>query len=429
MAGLGPPGAAAVPLSARRAPGGAEWVNWYRNQRCAPRTVAHPRGEGEVRNLMRDAAAATLPVRVAGAGHSNVPLCLTDGVLLDLGAMRGVLGVDRERRRATVLPGTTIADLGPLLWRHGLALANQGDIDSQQIAGAVATATHGTGRELGSLSGALSGARLVLADGDVVEIAGGDGELLRAARTALGALGVMTALTLEVTDAYSLWLRLRTGSWRELLACWDECLSAHRHFAFYWCPTARSAGWLGLEPPVRDDEVIIKTMDRTPADADASANGSSASRIDRGYRIYAETYRPNFHELERIVAIEHARDAVAAVRELIVGTYPEQEFPVEVRFVGADDALLSPFSGRASCAISVSGVMGADNAALFGDCERVLGQFGARAHWGKWHSHGAERLRALYPGYDAFCAARERLDPDGRLLNDYLRGLLAAPGR
>ncbi len=403
-----------------------EWTNWYGNQRCAPRAVERPRSEEEVRAAMRRAAAAGLSVRIAGAGHSNVPLATTDGMLLDLGGMRGLVSVDRDRRQATLLPGTTIAEVGELLWEHGLSLRNQGDIDTQHLAGAVGTGTHGTGRELTSLSGAVVGARIVLADGSVVEAGPDDPELLRAARTSLGVLGAMTAITLDVTDAYCLQLRFATMPWEAALARWDELLAAHRHVTFYWCPTARSGAWLGLDPAPADDDVIVKTMDPAPADAEPRAATPGQPHVDRCHRIFPEAYEPNFHELEYMVAIEHAREATAAVRELIATTYPDQEFPVEVRFVAADDAMLSPFAGRASCSISVSGVMGADNTALFTDCERVLDAFDARAHWGKWHAHDADRLRRRYPDFDAFAAVRARLDPGGALLNDYLRAMLGA---
>lgn len=400
------------------------WTNWYRNVRCRPQVVERPGSEDEVRDAVRRASVAGLGVRVAGAGHSNVPLVPTDGMLLDLGGLHGLVAVDRDRRQATVRAGTPIADLGPLLWEHGLALRNQGDIDSQRIAGAVATGTHGTGRELGSLSGAVAGARIVVADGDVVDAGPGDPDLLRAARTSLGALGAMTTVTLDVTDAYCLEARLGWLPWDEALARWDELLLAHRHVTLYWCPTARSGAWLPLDPPVPADGVIVRTMDERPADAPPRGPRHANPHVDRAYRVFPDVYEPNFHEFEHMVALADAKEAVAAVRELVASTYPEQEFPVEIRFVAADDALLSPFADRASCSISVSAVMGADNEALFADCARVLAPFGARPHWGKWHAFTAERVAHAFPGLPAFADVQRRLDPAGTFLNDHVAGLL-----
>jgi L-gulono-1,4-lactone dehydrogenase len=403
-----------------------EWTNWYRNLRCRPEVVERPRTEDEVRDAVRRAADAGLRVRVAGAGHSNVALVPTDGMLLDLSALRGVVAADGARRQATILAGTPIADIGPLLWREGLALRNQGDIDSQCLAGAVATGTHGTGRELGSLSGAVAGARIVAADGEPVEAGPDDPALLRAARTALGALGPMTSITLDVTDAYCLDARLHWLSWDDALARWDELLASHRHVTFYWCPTARSGAWLPLDPPVPADGVIVRTMDALPPDAPARGPKHANPFVDRAHRVFPDVYEPNFHELEYMVPAPSAKDAVASIRALISDGDPDQEFPVEVRFVAADDAMLSPFAGRDSCSISVSAVMGADNQALFADCDRELAPFGARPHWGKWHAFTVERVGQAFPELDAFRAVRARLDPDGLFLNDHVAGILGS---
>lgn len=131
---------------------GTTWTNWVGNQTFAPRHTAAPVDEAEVVRLVRDAAARGATLRVAGAGHSFTPLVETDGVLLDLSALAGIVTVDRENQSVTALAGTTIAMFGEPLWDLGLALHNQGDIDTQQIAGAVATGTHGSGIGLRSFS-------------------------------------------------------------------------------------------------------------------------------------------------------------------------------------------------------------------------------------------------------------------------------------
>lgn len=121
------------------------WTNWVGNQSFSPAFAATPRDEEEVAALVRQAAERGVGVRVAGAGHSFTPVVETDGVLLDLRALSGVVGTDSETKRATALAATPIHDFYEPLWKSGLALRNQGDIDTQQIAGAVATGTHGSG--------------------------------------------------------------------------------------------------------------------------------------------------------------------------------------------------------------------------------------------------------------------------------------------
>ena len=217
-------------------PAATRWTNWVGNQSFTPAYMAAPRDEEEVAALVRAAAERGARVRVSAATHSFTPIVETDGLLLDLSAMRGVVGTDPQRKRAHALPGTLIRDFYEPLWAEGLALRNQGDIDTQQIAGAVATATHGSGTRYTSLSGVVRGVRLVTASGEIRDIGEDEPDLLHAAQVAVGMLGVMTRLDLEVTDAYRLREQVGLRSWDDVMERWDELVSEHRHFGFFWLP-------------------------------------------------------------------------------------------------------------------------------------------------------------------------------------------------
>ena len=180
------------------------------------------------------AARRGLPVRVAGAGHSFTPVVATPGLLLEVGGLGGIRSIDADRRRVVVGPATTIGDFGVPLWAAGLALANQGDIIEQQIAGAVSTATHGSGLGLGSFSSSVRRVRVVTADGETVDIGEDDPELLHAAQVAVGMLGVFTELELEVAPAYRLQERVERWSWDE---AWGRSTSWRGRTA-----TTRSSG-------------------------------------------------------------------------------------------------------------------------------------------------------------------------------------------
>ena len=134
------------------------FVNWVGNQRCSPARRRSPASEAEVEAVVRDAIAAGEGVRVVATGHSFSPVHLTDGTLIDLANLAGIVHVDAAARRVRALPGTEVGAFGEPLWEAGLALANQGDIDTQGISGAIGTATHGSGVRLRSFSAsALSG--------------------------------------------------------------------------------------------------------------------------------------------------------------------------------------------------------------------------------------------------------------------------------
>jgi FAD/FMN-containing dehydrogenase len=404
-------------------PAAKVWTNWVGNQSFSPGYSATPRDEEEVAALVRDAAQLGCGVRVAGAGHSFTPVVSTDGLLLDLSALTGVLGADRQRKRATALAGTPIRDFYEPLWREGLALKNQGDIDTQQIAGAVATATHGSGIRNVCFSGVVRGVQLVTPKGEIRTIDESQPELLRAAQVSLGMLGVMTQLELEVTDAYRLTERVDLWPWQEVVDRWHELVHDHRHFGFFWLPAEESAALYNLEShgETMADKCYVKIYDEpAPDQPDSDTPGR---RTDRCYRIYPMVYDPNFHELEYFVPLERGPEALSAMRELMLHSLPDSIYPLEVRTVGPDEAYLSPNYKTATTVISVSGKPGTDYWDYLRSVDRLLSQFSARVHWGKLHFLTSERLHAMYPEADAFIRIRRELDPEGTFLNDHLAEL------
>jgi FAD/FMN-containing dehydrogenase len=406
-------------------PPATAWTNWVGNQSFTPGYAAAPRDEDELAGLVREAAERGSGVRVAGARHSFTPIVETDGLLLDVSALRGVIAADAGRKRATALSGTLIRDFYEPLWREGLALRNQGDIDTQQIAGAVSTATHGSGIRNTCFSGVVRSVRLVTATGEVREIGESEPELLRAAQVSIGMLGVITQLELEVTDAYRLTEQIDLWRWEEVLERWDELVHGHRHFGFFWLPTEESAALYNLSghDQTMADKCYVKIYD--DATPDQPDNDAPGRRTDRCYRIYPMVYDPNFHELEYFVPLERGPDALSAMRELMLRSLPDSIYPLEVRTVGPDDAYLSPNYKTATTVISVSGTPGTDYWDYLRSVDALLSDFSARVHWGKLHFLTPERLHALYPEADAFINTRRELDPGGVFLNTHLRELFA----
>lgn len=413
-----------VRIALAELPAATRWTNWVGNQSFTPAYAAAPRDEEEVAALVRAAAERGTGVRVAAAGHSFTPVAETGGMLLDLSAMRGVVATDPARKRAAALPGTLISDFYEPLWDAGLALRNQGDIDTQQIAGAVSTATHGSGTRYTSLSGVVRGVRLVTATGEVLEIADDDPDLLHAAQVAVGMLGVMTRLELEVTDAYRLREQVGLRPWDDVMANWEELVAEHRHFGFFWLPTEESGALYNLRSHGGEslaDQCYVKVYDEVGPEVPDDA--TEGRRVDRCYRIFPMVYDPNFHELEYFVPLDHGPDALQAMRELMLASLPDAIYPLEVRTVGAEDGFLSPQYGTATTVISVSGAPGTDYWAYLRSVDALLADFDARVHWGKLHFLTPERLLALYPRAADFVAIRRRLDPEGVFLNDHLRPL------
>lgn len=397
------------------------WTNWVGNQSFTPDEQAAPGSEDEVATLVADAVQRGLQVRVAGAGHSFTPVVATDGLLLDMRGLGGIRSIDAHRRRVVVGPSTTIGEFGVPLWEQGLALANQGDIVAQQIAGAISTATHGSGLGLGSFSSGVRRLRLVTGSGDVIEIGEDEPDLLHAAQVSVGMLGVITEVELEVAPAYRLRERVGNWSWADAWEPFEELARQHRHYSFFWMPTRESAVLYGLEAGADECHVkIYDEVDDSVADSDVKY-----ARVGPAHVIYPMVYEPNFHELEYFVPFDRGREALAAMRELMLASLPVSVFPMEVRTVGREEAFLSHSYGRETVVISVSGTPGTDYDTYLRDVDRLLGTFDARVHWGKLHYLTRQQLLGRYPRANDFIATRRVLDPTDTFLNAHLAPLFS----
>jgi FAD/FMN-containing dehydrogenase len=398
------------------------WHNWSGSVGCAPGRIVAPGSEAEVAAAVREAAREGASVRVVGSGHSFVPLCATDGVLVTLDALHGVVEVDAERRRATVWAGTKLHRLGPLLHAAGLAMANLGDIDRQSLGGAVGTGTHGTGPTLGSISTQVVGIRLATADGDLLDCsAEREPELFGAARVAVGALGIATQITLQLLPAYRLRERTWVEPFEECMAHLDALIAANRHFEFFWLPGPDACAMKALNPTEAE---IFTPPSPPPAPPGSLGRYTKPDRVDWSHRVLPSERNVRFNEMEFAVPAERGPECLREIRALMQTKHRDVTWAVEYRTLRADDIPLGPAHGRETVTISIHQAAELPHAPFFAAAEAIFRNHRGRPHWGKCHSHRAGELRDLYPQWDAFGAVRERIDPAGRFLNGYLRELL-----
>ncbi len=399
------------------------WTNWVGNQSFAPREVIPVADEEEVQDQVARAAAAGRRVRTYGTGHSFTPIVETD-VLLDTSSMRGISRVDVERQQVSAGPKTTIRDFGEPLWQHGLALANQGDIDTQAIAGVIATATHGSGRRLGSFSSALAGAKVVDGQGNRIEISTtSQPDLLPALQTSIGLLGIMTEVTISVVPAYELWARTDVMHFDQMIESFESDVEDFRHYGFFWMPTDASARLYNLEGAGADD-CVVKRYREVPVGMSREDLGPH-ERVGRSYEIYPMVYDPNFHEVEYFLPIEDSKEVLRSMRELMLRWLPLSVYPLEIRVVGGEQAWMSPNYERDNLVVSISGQPGTDYWPYLRACDDLFAEFGGRPHWGKLHFMTRERVASLFPRHNDFVSVRRRLDPAGTFLNEHLEALFA----
>jgi L-gulonolactone oxidase len=397
-------------------------------------------------------------VKVAGAGHSFTDIACTDGLMLDLTRMNRVLRVEGDE--VTVEAGITIRDLGPALAERGLALENQGDVDAQTVAGAISTATHGTGGRFANISSQVTAVRLVTASGDLVQIgraggdcrAGGDdaaGDDLLAARVSLGALGAISAVTLRCVPEFTIHRVDRPLPLDDVLARLDEHVDSNDHFELFVFPYTRTALTLTSQRTDREPEpagraqVLLRDVLLENAALEAACRTgrrfpaliprvnrtlvramSPTEHLDRSHRVYANRRTVRFTEMEYAIPRERTAEALERVLALVERRQIKVGFPIEVRVVAPDDALLSTAQGRPTGYIAVHQFRGMEFESYFRGVEAIMDEYEGRPHWGKRHYQSAATLRPRYPGFDRFVAVRDRLDPERKFENDYLRRVL-----
>jgi len=440
-------------------PAGGPWRNWAGTAAATPARWGQPQSEAEISASVKDAAAAGLRVRALGSGHSFTPAAATDGLALDLSGWTGIVAADTRTGTVTVRSGTTLRALNAALDGLGLAMANLGDIDAQTVAGALSTGTHGTGARLGGLATQAEAFGLVLADGSAVMCSASERpELFAAARVGLGALGVVSTVTLRCVPAFMLAAEEGPELVDDVIERFDSMAAENDHFEFYWFPYGRYAlvkrnnrlspgrtaapnvrasrpmpGWrrfwefevmenagfgtlcrLGRAAPR-----IIPALSRF-----SSAALSTRSYTDASYRVFVTPRRVRFVESEYAVPRESLGGVLAELRRAVPRLPDPVMFPVEVRVAAADDIWLSTAYGRDTAYVAIHQYTGLPYRAYFDAFESIVAEVAGRPHWGKMHTLDAERLRALYPRFDDFRRVRAETDPEARFGNSYLERVL-----
>ncbi|HWE54095.1 MAG TPA: D-arabinono-1,4-lactone oxidase [Acidimicrobiales bacterium] len=432
------------------------WTNWAGNQTASGIRVEHPRSSEDVSRIVTEAAGREQRVKAVGAGHSFTAIARPEAVQLDMTALDALHHSDRETGTVTVGAGTALHRLNDLLAGTGLALTNMGDIDVQTISGAISTGTHGTGESFGGIATQVVGLELVLADGSIVTCSATERpELWSAARVGLGALGIITKVTLSCVPLFSLRAEEGPMPLDELLDRFDELAGSFDHFEAYWFPhtkatltkcntrlhLAEGLDRLSQWREWLDDEFLSNRVFGWTVELGkrrtsliprlnlmASRALGSRSFTDLSYKVFTSPRRVRFREMElaipRPAAVEAIREVVAAIEAsgMTIG------FPVELRVAAADDIPLSTASGRDSAYLAFHVPASVDHQPYFRLVAKVLDHYGARPHWGKLHELDAELLRTRYPRFDEFVRLRQQVDPTGRFSNDYLERVLGPCG-
>jgi FAD-linked oxidoreductase len=431
-----------------------EWRNWSGLASARPTQVLTPRTTADVVAAVRSAREAGTTVKMVGTGHSFTAVAAPEHTMLLPHRLSGIVAVDRDAMTVTALAGTPLHLLNRELEQLGLSLSNMGDIAEQTLAGAVSTGTHGSGGRAMGLASQLAGLEIVTGTGEVVRASRTENpEVFDLARVGLGALGILTTLTVDVEPLF--WLRAheRRVSWDEGTATLLELDETHDHVDGYWFPhtdrmqvktndrmvTPDAATTLPRWRAWLEDEMLANglfgLLNRAGAALPAAVPGlnelsgraiADRTHSDVAHRVFTSPRRVRFREMEYAVPREAGMPALREARRAIEASGWRISFPVEIRVGPGDDVPLSTSYDRDTVHLAFHTWVGSDHAPYFTAVERIMRAHGGRPHWGKLHTLTAAELGPAYPRFDDFCALRDRLDPDRVFANDYLRRVLGA---
>ncbi len=429
------------------------WRNWSGTESATGVELLRPTSADELAAAVKTAAEQGKKLKAVGSGHSFTGCSVPEQVMIRLDGLSSITNADKESGRVTLGAGTGLRKLNAGLAAFDLAMANLGDIDKQTISGAISTGTHGTGARLGGLATQVVALDLVTADGSVLHCSAEENaDVFNAARISVGALGVITSLTLQCVPAFLLRAQEMPLPLSEVLSGFDELADGNDHFEFYWFPHTdvaltkrnnRVAAGVGASPVGRirgwvDDELLSNRVFeltnrlavRRPGlvpriNRVASRALSAREYVDASYKVFCSERNVVFRESEYAVPREHAVEVIRRLRDWIDASGSHIPFPIEVRVAAADDIWLSTAYGRDTAYIAIHQYHRLAHDPYFRAFEQIVSDYNARPHWGKLHTLTAADLHNRYPQFDNFLAVRDRLDPTRAFTNPYTRQVFA----
>jgi FAD-linked oxidoreductase len=425
------------------------WINWAGNQHSKPVRIERPASELEVVEVVRRAVAEHLRVKVVGSGHSFTGIAVPDEVMIDLTRMNRIVNVDGVGGVITVQAGIVLSDLNAYLESHQLSMPNLGDVTYQTLAGALSTSTHGTGLQRTGLAAQIRGFKLVTASGEVLTCdPGQNAEIFHCGRVSLGALGVITEVTLNVVPAFNLRAVEQPMRISHVLDNFAQLIEENDFFEFYWVPhtqwaltKANNVSVDAIDSPGRFATWYNKMFMENyafgllcrigrlfpkliPKLATILPSSGRVEYVNVSHRIFSSKRLVKFYEMEYSIALDSLVPALREVMQMVEDRGFLISFPVEVRCTGSDDIPLSTSTGRRSAYIAVHMFKGSEYMEYFAAVETILRKHEGRPHWGKIHNLDVSDISSLYPEYQRFIEVRNQLDPEGVFTNDYLRRVL-----
>ncbi|MDP2311116.1 MAG: D-arabinono-1,4-lactone oxidase [Pseudomonadota bacterium] len=423
---------------------------WGKTHAVVPAAWASPADEAEVAEVVRRAAAAGQVVRVVGGGHSWSDGVVTDGVIVRLDRLDQLLQIDEQRGLATAQAGMRFRAFNEALAARGYAVSIVGSIDQQSLAGLLATGTHGSSLVHGNLSSFIVAMRIVTATGEVLVLDEGD-ERLPAARVSLGALGVVTQVTMRVERAFQVTESNTPVSFEAGVQALTTLAGESEWAKLWWLPHTDAAMLIRAHrsdtpatysPRQRafDERVVnarifkgvlalgavfpalIPALNRLVG----AVYFTPRTVVGRSDLVLSMAMPPVHRESEWAIPAEHAADAIRRIRAAIEAQGLRVNFILEARFVKGDTNWMSPAYGRDTVQIGAYVGGSPDREAFYAAVAAIVATFGGRPHWGKEAAFDAALIRRVFPMAGAFATLVRQLDPAGVFRNPFVRRVIGS---
>jgi alditol oxidase len=408
-------------------------TNWAGNHTYRAASIAHPTSLDELSSLV----AGSSRIRALGSRHSFSDLTDTEGVLVDLAGLAPDIRIDPGSATVSLGGGVRYGPLCRALEAQGWALANLASLPHISVAGAVATGTHGSGDRNGSLASAVASLEVMGPGGESRRVERGDPDF-EGSVVALGALGIVTRLELDIEPTYLVRQEVRTGlTWATVEKCFDDITSAGYSVSLFTRYDEQTVDqlWVKSRSEERPVEDLFDTLPAAETmhmirggsvDAVTAQGGVTGPWLDRLPHFRMEFTPSAGEELqsEYFIPRQHAVSAVEALRGIATSLTPLLHV-AEIRTVAPDQHWLSGAYSRDTVAFHFTWVRDEPAVrALVRDVERVLAPLEPRPHWGKVFEMQAPALARAFPRLADFAELRRRVDPDEVFGNAFLERVL-----
>lgn len=414
----------------------AHVTNWAGNVTFSASRFHRPTSIDELASLV----AGATHIRALGTGHSFNRIADCTGDLVSVAGLPQVMDVDSGRAAVTVSAGVRYGELAQHLHAAGYALGNLASLPHISIAGACATGTHGSGDRNGNLATAVSAIEMVTASGDVITLSrDADGEAFRGAVVALGALGIVTRLRLDIVPTFDIAQYVYQDlPWDRLVADWADIFASGYSVSLFtdWTgnrinqvwrkrhrdghdspPPAQT--WMGATPAVEPQHPVAG-MPATFSTEQLGVPGPWHTRLPH-FRLGFTPSRGEELQSEYLVARPHLIEALTAIGGIRARIAPLLAVS-EIRTVAADNLWMSPSYRRDSAAIHFTWRPDDVPAitAVLGEIEERLAPLRARPHWGKLFGTSPATIASLYERLPDFVRLLHHYDPTGKFRNEFL---------